>query len=201
LRRRNANNTCKKSYKLFILQQDQPSNFIHLLVHNLNSLSSNSAANITAFLNTQQIGNSSGVQLPNISLGANADDILWQANRNNQYYGYTNDSKGIQQANEAWQREQRMNDPAYNPSLRNSIRNNQAINKQEELFNCLNEIAKNDNNRFSKNNYSIPNFTSANFLKKIKSYTQALQTLKDMLNGKQKLSLREAYFAIENAYG
>ena len=94
-----------------------------------------------------------------------------------------------------------MNDPAYNPSLRNGASNNYPIDKQQELRKLLQEIATNDNIRFSNNKNSTIDYTSKEFLNRTKSYTDALQILKDMLNGKRKLSLKDAYFTIEKAYG
>jgi hypothetical protein len=44
-------------------------------------------------------------------------------------------------------------------------------------------------------------YNSPQFADKTKSYTDALRDLKDMLKGKQSLSLSKAYYELENAYG
>jgi len=151
-----------------------------------------------------QTNNSHGtnaIHLLTMQIGATADDISRQANQGNQNYGYRNDLRTNQSINEAQIRAQMMNDPAYNPSLRNGSGNNYPIDKQEELHQLLQEIATNDNIRFSNSKNSTIDYTSKEFLKRTQPYADAIQALKDMLNGKRKLSLKDAYFTIEKAYG
>lgn len=78
----------------------------------------------------------------------------------------------------------------------------QSQSKQlQELQSILDEINKNSQyiqplQSTSKEDYSSPEFKT-----KTKPLNDALQALKDMLSGKQKLSVADAYFTIENAYG
>ncbi len=136
-----------------------------------------------------------------VQMGATSEDILRQANRNNPYYGAGSDPASIQRANEAWIHNQMMNDPAYNPALRNGVSNNSPINKQQELLRDLQDIVNMDNGRAAASGSLYEDYNSPDFAAKTKPYTDALQTLKDMLSGKRKMSIAEAYFTMENAYG
>ncbi len=144
--------------------------------------------------------------MPNVNgqvkIGATADDILRQANRNSPYYQSGNSPADNQRATEAWIHAQMANDPAYNPSLRNGVRNNFPINKQQELHELLQDIIDLDNSRMvERGSTTAEDFASPAFSAKTKAYTDALQTLKNMLSGKQKLSIADAYFSMESAYG
>lgn len=143
--------------------------------------------------------------MPNVNgqvrMGATANDIMRQANRSNPYYGVGNNPASIQRANEALIREQMANDPAYNPALRNGVSNNFPINKQQQLYKDLQGIVFMDNDRAAARGTMQEDYNSPEFTAKTKSYSNALQGLKDMLSGKRKLSVAEAYFMMENAYG
>jgi hypothetical protein len=136
-----------------------------------------------------------------VKAGATAEDILKQVNRNGPYYGVGSDQASIQRANEAWIHAQMANDPAYNPALRNGVRNNIPINKDQELLRDLQDIVNMDNGRAAARGSVYEDYNSPDFAAKTKPYTDALRTLKDMLSGKCKLSIAEAYFTMENAYG
>ncbi|HYG53353.1 MAG TPA: hypothetical protein VD905_20790 [Flavobacteriales bacterium] len=71
--------------------------------------------------------------------------------------------------------------------------------RYEELAKALNELKQESVTPNKPTN--INPYTSPEFLSATKSYTTALQNLKDMLAGKQKTSVADAYFTIENAYG
>lgn len=147
----------------------------------------------------QRYDGTTNTPMPNpygqVQMGATAEDIMRQNNRNNPYYGYGHDQASIQRASEAWIRSQMANDPAYNPALRNGVNNKYPLNKQQELFNLLQEIAIQDNNRAANNNNLQDNRNA------VKSYHDALRNLKNMLSGKQRMSVADAYFSMENAYG
>lgn len=69
--------------------------------------------------------------------------------------------------------------------------------QSKEIVTLLKEAySEEKNRRFDKNYFKTPEFSA-----KTKSYTDALQYLKGMLSGKNKLSVANAYFAMENAYG
>lgn len=127
-----------------------------------------------------------------VQMGATADDIIRQVNRNNPYYGYGNDQQSNQRATEAWIKAQMNNDPAYNPQLRNPNNKHFRMTPNDELRNMFSSIGT---SQLSEDN------NSKEFAAKTKSYTDALSLLKNMLAGKRRLSLSEAYFTMENAYG
>lgn len=68
---------------------------------------------------------------------------------------------------------------------------------KSQVVAILNEVHSSENSRhFNMNYYKSPEFAS-----QTKSYTDALQNLKEQLEGKRKLSVSDAYFVMENAYG
>lgn len=71
----------------------------------------------------------------------------------------------------------------------------------QELQSILDDVNK--NTQYCQLAQSAPkeDYSSPEFKVKTKSLSDALQTLKDMLSGKQTLSVADAYFIIENAYG
>ncbi len=127
-------------------------------------------------------------------MGGTADDILRQANGYNPSYRAADDKRTVQQMNEDRIREQMRNDPAYNPSLRNGVSSNQPLDRQQALLSLVQNFANEDNDRPVSNG-------SSELAIRIQPFTDALQVLKNMLSGTQKLSVAEAYFRMENAYG
>ncbi|MCL4817234.1 MAG: hypothetical protein KJZ56_11380 [Flavobacteriales bacterium] len=78
-----------------------------------------------------------------------------------------------------------------------SVNANRQVQQHKELIGILNEVHSSENNRrFNMSYYKSPEFTA-----KTKSYSDALQNLKEQLEGKKKLSVSDAYFVMENAYG
>lgn len=67
----------------------------------------------------------------------------------------------------------------------------------KEVLSLLNEVHLEEKNR----RFDAKYFKTPEFLAKTKSYRDALLCLKDMLAGKSKLSIANAYFVMENAYG
>ena len=136
-----------------------------------------------------------------VQMGATADDIIRQANRSNPYYGAGSDPASIQRANEAWIHAQMDKDPAYNPSLRNGVRSQAPLSKQDEINLLLREAGISENPATSVQRLTSDYYKSQDFKKATSAYENALQHLKNMLSGKEKLSIAQAYFAVENAYG
>ncbi|MBE2288937.1 MAG: hypothetical protein IAE95_05240 [Chitinophagaceae bacterium] len=134
-----------------------------------------------------------------VRMGANADDIYRQVNRNNMGYG-TNAAQN-QRTNTARIMAEMQNDPAFNPRLRNGVSNTFPLNKQEELLKFLHSEATAENPAIFAKRTASKYYDKADFAKQTKSYDQALQQIKDMLNGRKKLSLAEAYYLVENAFG
>ncbi len=134
-----------------------------------------------------------------IQLGATADDIKRQTNRNNPYYGTPHSD--IQKANERWIYEQMANDPAYNPALRNGVNAPYKLTKQEEISKLLQEAFQSEHPATNIKNLTSNYYKSADFQKITQPYNQALKMLEEMLSGKRPLSVAQAYFITENAYG
>lgn len=125
-----------------------------------------------------------------MSMGGNAGNIINQQNRQAmQMMGY---QPPVVPPSDPQQFHQFMMNQ-YNQS----VNANKNYEQHQELLKILNEInAEEKGKRFNPAYY-----TSADFTAKTKSYTDALQYLKDMLAGKKQLSVKDAYFAMENAYG
>jgi hypothetical protein len=133
-------------------------------------------------------------------MGATAEDVLRQANSRNPYYRTEGDNRSTQQMNADWIQRQMQNDPAYNPSLRNP-NNRQYFLHQDEITNELRELATYEHPALSAKRYADDYYKTPAFVKQAKQYSDALQVLKDMLSGKRPLSLADAYFTVENAWG
>lgn len=121
----------------------------------------------------------------NMPIGANADDIIKQTNQQTlKMMGY---EPPIVPPSDPYLAHQFIIEQAQQTSY--------SSGQQKELLKILNEAhSENSNNR--SRNYSSPAFTT-----QTKSYTDALQALRNMLSGKSPLSIKDAYFNIESAYG
>jgi hypothetical protein len=131
-------------------------------------------------------------QRGNVQMGATANDIINQQNRRVPFYGGGTDVRANQQMTQAAIFEQMRNDPAYNPQLRNPNSRHFRLTPNEELLNMFGSIAP---AQLSEN------YSSKDFESKTVAFKDALNSLKGMLAGKHKLSVAEAYFTMENAYG
>lgn len=136
-----------------------------------------------------------------VNMGATAQDIINQTNRNNPYYRAPGDNRTIQQMNYDRIMQELQNDPAYNPRLRNGVSNNYPLDKRQELYNQLKDVYAFEDNRQLSTGVKTESYTSPEFAKKTKAYNDALKTLQDMLSGKRKLSVAQAYYTMESAYG
>ncbi|WKZ76160.1 MAG: hypothetical protein QY303_04525 [Vicingaceae bacterium] len=136
----------------------------------------------------------------NIPMGATAQDIINQTNSRVQGPVYTPNMtpQERQQANNRYIQQQMANDPAYQqPNKANNFSQTLNRKQQQEVADILNEVHSSENSRrFNMSYYKSPEFTA-----KTKSYSDALQNLKEQLEGKRKLSVSDAYFVMENAYG
>jgi len=136
----------------------------------------------------------------NIPMGATAQDIINQSNSRVQgpVYSPNMTPQERQQANIRYIQQQMVNDPAYQqPNKSNNFSQNLNRTQQQEVTDILNEVHSSENSRrFNMNYYKSPEFTA-----KAKPYSDALQNLKEQLEGKRKLSISDAYFVMENAYG
>ncbi|MFZ5551982.1 MAG: hypothetical protein ACOZCO_02615 [Bacteroidota bacterium] len=144
----------------------------------------------TPSFNNQQYGNSP-VYSYGTKQGATANDVIRQTYNFTPGPVYTPGmtQQEIHQANMIFIRNQMMNDPSYNYALREN-------KQQQELNAILKEIREEEKNLPVSENYN-----SESFLSKTKSYHNALHQLKNMLEGKQKISVAAAYFEMESAYG
>lgn len=135
--------------------------------------------------------------------GNHANDIINQQNqKTSQMMGAPIYKPGMtpqerQQANILYIQQQMANDPMYqHPNKANKF-SQTALQKNKELLDILNEVHTEEVPRRTDFSY----YKSVEFVAKTKPYTDALQHLKEQLSGKIKLSVSDAYFAVENAYG
>lgn len=137
-----------------------------------------------------------------IKLGATADDIIRQSYQS-QGIPYTgrNDPGSNQRANEEYIRAQMARNPAYNPQLRNPVAFRPMLTGNEAIQKLLQEEGYQENHGQNLQRLSTDYYNSAEFAQKTKSYTDALRQLQNMLSGKQPLSVADAYFSVEYAYG
>ncbi len=135
-----------------------------------------------------------------IKMGATANDLLKQAQAANPYYGYGNTPAENQKVNEARIRMQMANDPAYNPSLRNATANRNMTHKNLEIL--LQDIIIQENQRIKSSRQTGPDYKpDKSPSQQTMAYSKALDALKDMLTGKRNISLADAYFLMEDAFG
>jgi hypothetical protein len=135
-----------------------------------------------------------------VPIGATAQDIINQTNSRVQGPVYTPNMtpQERQQSNIKYIQQQMANDPAYQqPNKSNNFSQNPNRKQQQEIADILNEVHSSENSRRFNMNY----YKSSEFTTKIKPYSDALQSLKEQLEGKRKLSISDAYFVMENAYG
>lgn len=138
-----------------------------------------------------------------IKLGATADDIIRQSyeSRGLQYENGSSVPVNPQQASQARIRAEMANDPAYNPQLRNPLSFRPMLSGNEALQKMLWEEGKKENHQENLQKLSLDYFSSQEFAQKTRGYTDALDQLQNMLSGKQALSIADAYYAVEFAYG
>lgn len=81
--------------------------------------------------------------------------------------------------------------------IEQSKKENKQLKQQKEVEQLLGESKADRATRQTKTIH----YTSPEFTQQTQAFTNALQKIKNMLNGKTPLSLKDAYYAIENAYG
>lgn len=151
--------------------------------------------------------NYGGVPVPNangqIRMGATADDIMRQSYESQglQYPNGANDPASVQRANDERIRAQMANNPAYNPQLRNPLVFRPMLTGNEALQKLLLEEGRQENHGQNLKQLSADYYSSPEFAQKTQSYTDALRQLENMLSGKQPISIADAYYAVEYAYG
>ncbi|MBS1778027.1 MAG: hypothetical protein JST70_01800 [Bacteroidetes bacterium] len=129
--------------------------------------------------------------------GTRAEDILRQVNQ----AGNRPPNGGDQATTQKWVMEQLNNDPAYNPGLRNPIRTNVPQSQQDYIMRLLAESKATEDPKANVNKLTNGYYKSPEFAEQTQAYTDALQHLEDMLGGKLKLCVADAYYLVENAYG
>jgi hypothetical protein len=126
-------------------------------------------------------------------IGATAEQILEQAYNTHPIYippnGSIMDIEANQKATNAYILNQMKQDPMYNVSA-NSLK------RHRELLSIINEANAEQSAFPVKQNYS-----SAEFIAKTKSYQTAFENLQAMMTDKKSLSIKDAYFEMEKAYG
>jgi hypothetical protein len=122
-------------------------------------------------------------------LGATANDLMPKPT-NGPVYKLGATPEENQKANDKFIRQQiAEQEKKYNEAAK-------TLREYQVVINTLNETSAAQNNISANTNYKSPEF-----LAKTKSYTDALNDLSDMLSDKKKLSIANAYYSIENAYG
>jgi hypothetical protein len=74
-------------------------------------------------------------------------------------------------------------------------------NYYDDVVEAMGNIQELNHDNSSPRDYEKQYYTSPEFAAKTKSYSDALVDIKAMLNGQKPLSIRGAYFELENAYG
>lgn len=130
----------------------------------------------------------------NYSMGANSNDII------EQNYRLTEERMGMyvdrpyltKQQNQQARTNYQIN--KANPNNNNSGYTNK---QQQEILSLINEAhSESNNNHFDKSYYKSPEFAN-----ETKSFTNAFNTINNMLTGKMPQSISKAYFSVESAYG
>lgn len=134
----------------------------------------------------------------NTPLGATSEDVINQSYKVVQapVYRAGMTQAEIQQANMNYIQQRMANDPAYQmPNAKNGFQN-PTIQKEKEMTAVLNEV--NEINTSIRNN---GHYESENYKTDLQNYQNAFQKLKDMLEGKAPLSIADALYIEESAYG
>lgn len=138
-----------------------------------------------------------------IQLGGTAESVIRQTyeSRGLQYRTGTNDPASNQRANTERIMAEMANNPAYNPNLRNPLVFNPKMSGNAEIQKLLLEEGLKENHAQSLQMLSGNYYSSPDFAQKTQSYAEALQLLGNMLSGKLPLSISDAYYSVEYAYG
>jgi len=146
--------------------------------------------------NSNLIQQNQQVPIQNYPKVLTAQDIINQTNSSVQgpVYQFGSTPEENQRVTEKWIDEQMRNDPAYqNP---NNF-SNKRLTQHQELLNIINEA----NSAETGKRMNFEYYKSADFADKTKPYTYALNLLKKMATGEKSISLRDAFYITENAYG
>ena len=127
-----------------------------------------------------------------VRMGATANDIQRQQYDRVPFSGGVVNPRDNQKANHDYILRELRKSAAYNPQLRNPNDKQFQISANEELQNIFGSITPAQ---------LAEDYNSKEFAEKTKPFNDALRSLKSMLAGKQKLSVSEAYFTMENAFG
>lgn len=144
---------------------------------------------------TNQNVNYSGQNVP---MGSTAEDVINNVNKTTPgpVYKVGMSQSEMQQANNNYIAQQMANDPAYQmPNAQNGFQN-PAFQKEKERLDLMNEINQ-INNKINKSGY----YDSEAYNKDFANYQNGFQKLKDMLEGKTPLSITDALYYEESAYG
>jgi len=133
-------------------------------------------------------------QTQNYSMGATANDIMEQSYRNaEQQMGTYMDRPYLTPQ----QNQQARQNYTINKTTQINNSNSHSYKQHQEILNILNEA----NSESGTKRFDMSYYKSADFLNKSKSFTDAFNTLNNMLTGKTPLSISKSYLTIENAYG
>lgn len=142
-------------------------------------------------------------QHPNkqIALGMNSNSVLEQANRQSAsrmgavYIPKNTSLENARKINDAHIRQQ-TNTQFNQPSVENGFRQSQGFADAIRQIDLLNKVASTDT-YLSKTKY----YSSKVFVSSVPSYEKAFNSLSQMLEGKKELSLKDAFYSLENSFG
>lgn len=150
------------------------------------------------YTNSNLINPNYSYQSQNLPIGATSEDIINQASKKMEgpQYKAGMSKEEMQAASEAFIKQQMANDPRYQmPNAQNGFKN-LALEREKARLDWLNDV--NDiNYKMNKSGY----YQSDAFNNDFTNYQNSFQKLKDMLEGKTPLSITDALYYKESAYG
>lgn len=130
----------------------------------------------------------------NYSMGATANDIMEQTYRNAEKQMGTYMDRPYLTPQQNQQARQNF---IINQTIQTNNNNSKSYQQHQELLSILNEANTNETGkRMNFEYYKSPEFAS-----KTKPFADALITLKNMASGKTLISLKDAFYVMESAYG
>lgn len=130
----------------------------------------------------------------NYSMGATANDIMEQTYRmtEERMGGYIDRPYLTPQQNQ-----QARQNFIINKTIQANNNNSKSNQQNQVLLSILNEANTNETGKRMNFEY----YKTSEFASKTKSFTDALSTLKNMASGKTPISLKDAFYIMESAYG
>lgn len=154
---------------------------------------------LTKFDATIKVDNSIPVHANSLKMGATAEDVQRQLceKLNRPYYPPNSTPEERQKININFIRSQNPNDPLYKSSSKNNGFEKPNISDWEKEINSILQDIINTSREVESHNY----YESERYNNDLENYQNAQLELNAMLNGSSNLSLKDAVYIIESAYG